>query len=202
MKKLMIAMAAIAVGFAANAASVQWSIGQVSSTTENALSGKGQYMAYIFLTTATGATDTLKTTTLAAVKDELAKGTSGDIASLAAFSGANTKYLSSTKRANFSLTTDGFKAGTDMAGFAVIIDSTSQATASSYMLAISATTKEDSVNGTIGDSGVSLLLDYGSQVDSGATWTSLGGGSSVPEPTSGMLLMFGLATLALRRRRA
>ena len=35
-----------------------------------------------------------------------------------------------------------------------------------------------------------------------ATWTAVGGSSPVPEPTSGLLLVLGMAGLALRRKRA
>lgn len=48
-------------------------------------------------------------------------------------------------------------------------------------------------------------LSFGSQYNASSLasgWSSVGGGSSVPEPTSGLLMLVGLAGLALRRRRA
>ena len=56
------------------------------------------------------------------------------------------------------------------------------------------------VGGTVSDS-TNLGMTFGSQA--GKSWTSYTvGASPVPEPTTGMLVLLGVAGLALRRRRA
>ena len=59
---------------------------------------------------------------------------------------------------------------------------------------------------TTGDDGVGAVSIGGGHLDSAASaataWKSAGGSSPVPEPTSGLLMLLGVAGLALKRRRA
>ena len=211
MKKLMIAMTAMAVGFAANAAMVNWSAQNVASSAltidgGNALTGANQYIAYFFATA--DSASALSTTTLDAVKAELAKGAEGDISTLAAYKALNA-YNSSTSKAGFSSVnntkpdgTSVWGSGDTVSGFAVILDATSQADAKAYMIAIggSGTDKGKDVLTKTANATSNMIFGWTTQANN--SWTAMPSGSSVPEPTSGMLLMFGLATLALRRRRA
>jgi hypothetical protein len=207
MKKLMIAMAAIVVGLAANAGSVRWNAYSISSSAGNALSGANQYIAYLFISA--DSSDTVKGVSMDTVLAQIALGEKGNIADLA-FDSAKNTYVEKTGLANFSgaNTKTSFigsaTALVNVSAFAVILDSDSLATAKNYMLA-----KSTSTASTVSADGLTITQGFGSSGDktygwglqTNNSWTAIGG-SSVPEPTSGMLLMFGLATLALRRRRA
>ena len=211
MKKLMIAVAAMAVGFAANAAYVNWSASVVASSAltidgGHALTGADQYIAYFFATA--DSASALSTTTLDAVKAELAKGAEGDISTLAAYKALNT-YVSATSKAAFdsknNTKPDGtsvWASGDTVSGFAVILDATSQADAKAYMIAIGGSGADKGKDILTKEAGATGNMQFSWYSQANNSWTAMPSGSSVPEPTSGMLLMFGLATLALRRRRA
>ena len=183
MKKLMIAMVAMAVGLAANAATCKWSGLMVAPKASD-----DDVTKYVILLLDSSVTDA---TTMAGY---LKKG--------------DTSYLSAAT----IKTTAGIKAGTNMrwseAGFgdytigdtftyySVVLNSTDNtiASATDYMITSELVDKKVTSN-------AGLDMSFGNQ--SSNTWVKMEGGSGpVPEPTSGMLLMFGLATLALRRRRA
>ena len=188
MKKLIIALAAAAVGLAVHAAAINWNASAVSASADNALTGAGQYVAYFFATS--DSSGQLSTTTMDAVLAEIAKGTAGDIASLASYTKTN---VYANNKANFVSNGNGaFAAGTTISGFVLILDAADLASAKNYMVA--KTSKgETELSKTAGTSG-SMLFSYGSQ--SSNTW------QAIPEPTSAMLLVLGVAALALRRRRA
>lgn len=210
MKKLMIAMAAVAVGFAANAATVSWLAQNVASSAltidgGHALTGANQYIAYFFATA--DSASALSTTTLDAVKAELAKGTEGDISTLAAYKVLNAYNSSSLKAAftsNNNTKPDGgvWASGDTVSGFAVILDATSQADAKAYMIASAGSGADKGKDILTKEAGATGNMQFSWYSQANNSWTAMPSGSSVPEPTSGMLLMFGLATLALRRRRA
>lgn len=72
MRKLIIALAATAVGLAVHAAAINWNVTEVSASADNALTGVGQYVAYFFATS--DSSGSLSTTTMDAVLAEVAKG--------------------------------------------------------------------------------------------------------------------------------
>ena len=189
MKKLIIALAAAAVGLAVHAAAINWNVAAVSASADNALTGAGQYVAYFFATS--DSSGQLSTTTMDAVLAEIAKGTAGDIASLASYTKTN---VYANNKANFVSNGNGaFAAGTTISGFVLILDAADLASAKNYMVA--KTSKgETELSKTAGTSG-SMLFSYGSQ--SSNTWQT----AAVPEPTSAMLLVLGVAALALKRKR-
>ena len=188
MRKLIIALAATAVGLAVHAAAINWNVAAVSASADNALTGVGQYVAYFFATS--DSSGSLSTTTMDAVLAEVAKGAAGDIASLAAYTKTNAY---ANNKANFVSSGNGaFAARTTVSGFVLILDATDLASAKNYMLA-KTTTGETELSKTAGTTG-SMLFSYGSQASN--TW------QAIPEPTSAMLLVLGVAALALRRRRA
>ena len=186
MRKLIISFVAVATGLAVHAAAINWNASAVSASADNALTGAGQYVAYFFATS--DSSGQLSTTTMDAVLAEIAKGTAGDIASLASYTKTN---VYANNKANFFSNGEGaFAAGTTVSGFLLILDAADLASAKNYMVA--KTSKgETELSKTAGTNG-SMLFSYGSQ--SSNTW------QAIPEPTSAMLLVLGVAALALKRK--
>ena len=189
MRKLIVALAATAVGLAVHAAAINWNASVVSASADNALTGAGQYVAYFFATS--DSSGTLSTTTMDAVLAEIAKGAAGDIASLASYT-TNNAYAKTTGKAGFMSSGNGsFAAGTTISRFMLILDATDLASAKNYMVA-KTTEGVTELSKTAGTSGA-MTFGYGSQASN--TW------QAIPEPTSAMLLVLGVAALALRRKR-
>ena len=192
MKKILIALVAVAVATVTNAAAINWSVTAINASPAANLTGANQWSAYFFATADSSSQLTL--TTIEAVVAEIGKGAAGDVASLASYSAQNT-YVASTSRANFSSSGNGaFTAGTTVSGFVVIFDSTDAASADYYMLA-QTSGGENVLTKTAAATG-NMSFSFGSQASVTGGWTA------VPEPTSGLLLLLGMAGLALKRKRA
>ena len=91
---------------------------------------------------------------------------------------------------------EGFSSGS-LTAFAVVVDSTDLASAENYFLVSSGAEKTATFTSATG----MKQLAWGSQASitqAAGGWTS----TSVPEPTSGLLMLLGMAGLALRRKRA
>ena len=190
MRKLIISLATAAIGLAVHAAAINWNATVVSASADNALTGAGQYVAYFFATS--DSSGSLSTVTMDTVLAEIAKGASGDIASLASYTVNNT-YAASTGKAGFMSSGNGaFAAGTTLSGFMLILDAADLASAKNYMIA-KTSTGETELSRTAGTSGA-MSFGFGNQ--SSNTW------QAIPEPTSAMLLVLGVAALALRRKRS
>ena len=82
----------------------------------------------------------------------------------------------------------GYTAGTKITAWTIIVDATDAADASNYMFS-------EKLNAGVNNS---LKLAVASGTQAANTWTT----AAVPEPTSGLLMLVGLAGLALHRRRA
>ena len=95
---------------------------------------------------------------------------------------ADTAKLASTK------STDAYGAGDSATYYLVILNNSSLDAASYFQISNTKT-------GTVTAAGA-LTMGFGTQA--GNAWTAM----AVPEPTSGLLMIVGLAGLALRRRRA
>ena len=191
MKKLMIACVAMAMAAAAQAASVSWTITNVYSPADTtAKVAAGSMSAWLFVTANSTDVTTIKTTTLAAVQAVLDTGDLTGLSSLAAAHGTNAAAGNITGATGL----DGFSSGT-LTAFAVVVDSTDLASAQNYFLASGGATKDVTFTSATGNKS----LAFGSQ----ATITQAAGAwTAVPEPTSGLLMLLGMAGLALRRRRA
>ncbi len=184
MKKLMLMCVAVAVAAVAQAASINWTVSNVyvpGSTTDKITAGS--CMAYLFVTDNTTDVAGLTTTSLAAVQAVLNSGDLTGLAGLAAVTKANTGAGLWSGATGLT----GFSSGS-LSAFVVLIDGLDPATAGNYMI-----TGEKSVS--FGSASGAKALAYGSQA--GNTWQT----AAVPEPTSAMLLVLGVAALALKRKR-
>ena len=192
MKKLTIACVAMAMAAVAQAATVNWTITNVYSPSDSTAKVAASSMsAWLFVTAnSTDKTAGIPVTTLAAVQAVLDSGDLTGLSSLAAAHGVN------GSAGNFGGATglEGFSSGT-LTAFAVVIDSTDLASAENYFLVSGGTTKDATFTSATG----AKTLLWGSQ----ASYTqSAGGWTAVPEPTSGLLMLLGMAGLALRRKHA
>lgn len=192
MKKLCVALSAVALAIAANAATVKWNasgVYEVGSTT--AMAGSS-YAAY-FVSSADLARDAM----LAAnVKDG-----NIDLSFLATTSSAtgysNVFRDNTTTGAGLGASQGGTlttSAGNSESwtGYIIIVDSTDYTTAQhAYVTA--------EVTKATGASGQAATLAFNSNT---GTQTAGNWYGAVPEPTSGLLFLLGVAGLALKRRRA
>lgn len=190
MKKLMIICAAAAMAVVARAASINWTISNVYSPADStAKVAVNSISAWLFVTAnSTDVTAGIPVTTLSAVQAVLS---SGDLTGLSS--------LSATHASNGSLGNivgptglTGFSSGS-LTAFAVVVDSTDLASAKNYYLAGGGSEKSVSFTSATG----AKVLAWGDQTNytqGAGKWTA------TPEPTSGLLLLLGMAGLALKRK--
>ena len=174
MKKLMLAVALIcAVGYA-HAGAVNWKWYDIVDPADASSDFSGG-MAYLFDSTVDSALVTAALAGGTFLTDYAGSAVYTEIIDEGGFSDAailNGQYSGSTTL------------------YSVVVDNTT--TVGNYIVG-------DPVTQTIGSSGSkNFIWTYD---DNATAWTSVGG-SSVPEPTSGLLMLLGMAGLALRRRRA
>ena len=193
MKKIMIALTAVVAGVAAHAATVDWQYSVTASATDYHASNYTLYLvdATKWDAALAGGGITASTFTDASVvyaQTTFAAGTGKSATSKTYISnrvGTTTSGSSATALSD-SIVADG---GT-LNVYYVILD-TSKDPSEYYASAKTALTGR-SATGTLIDTG------FGSVANSAVTWTA----TSVPEPTSGLLMLLGIAGLALKRRRA
>ena len=183
MKKIMIAVAVVAMATIANAAAVAWNSGTIyragdAAGSDGAKAAMNQVTAYLYALTAA----------------EYTAAQSMDTATLYTTYSAKTATLTTNSKgngaANISQTVD--DASGMHYGLILYVDTTNAnlpAGKDAFVKAALATA----------DVGGATTVTVGNMITSSAvssTWTA------VPEPTSGLLMLVGLAGLALRRRRA
>ena len=129
-----------------------------------------------------------------AVEYDYAKALSGDIE--AKYTGASVATGTRFRAGESGL--GSYSALATESLYMVIYDATTIGDAKNYIVS-------DVVSATVGADGGDITLAYGNMGSTGttnkflnSTWTA----TAVPEPTSGLLLLLGMAGLALRRRRA
>ena len=184
MKKLVIAISAIAMAVAANAAAFDWSTtGTIYGPSGTSVAATGGFTAYLFDT---------GTVTQSALVTALRNG--GSITDYTALSSYTTDSAAKVATTAF---TASISAGTSVtAYFAIVQDD--------YVYI------SGSKSGAAQDVGTTKF-SFGSQsttsanvFDTTTSYSSAGwyGTAAVPEPTSGLLLLLGMAGLALKRKRA
>ena len=189
MKKLMLAFAVVVIAAVTNAASVNWTASNVYQgwTGGDASAKASGVVGYLFfadeisvadMTAALSGAEGAKYT----MAEALAKGYSAQTSSSAG------KYAGSATPTDVPTSYH----GNTMDAYAVIFNAATTDTAS-YFYIMPETSKSIAATG-------STAFAFGTQDTASAkssSWTAV-----APEPTSGLLMLVGLAGLALRRRRA
>jgi len=188
MKKLIMAAAVAVVAIAANAASINWTISNIyqpGSTADKIASGSG--LVYIFC-----AQEVATSAVTAALAD-----TTTTLAQKSA-------YMSGNSIGSSALTGDGrvstssawAKAAGDYTFYGVILENNALTEKGKYAItALTSSYGWDNTSDTVVGLGNQKTL-----TQNASSWSTVA--QSVPEPTSGLLMLLGMAGLALRRRRA
>ena len=172
MKKVLIAVAAIAFAVSAQAAAFKWSATAITPDPDGA--AVTTYTAYLIDASVVSYADAQ-----ASIED----GDVSFIAGSAILDSATT--LAAGANARVSSTGGTTVEGTSYSAYFVVLNNAASPT--------QALLSNKTMSGT-GQAMTNTQLAFGSQA--GATWVA------VPEPTSGLLMLVGLGALALRRRRA
>ena len=180
MKKLMIMLAAVAIGFAAQAAvAITWQTGTGVKNADGGAFSNGDASPY---------TATIAFFTDAACTTPIAFAPGGTV--------STSTYATKSSKGFGGATASTFDAGTYYTVITISNGSKEwKSDVGSFTIAPGATSGS-TVNFSTG-----LNMGDSSLINSNA-YAPVGGGSSVPEPTSGLLMLVGLGALALRRRRA
>ena len=194
MKKLMIAAASVCAAVFAQAASVSWKIETAYDPTNpgDEMGDNGSFYGYLFVNSMTDSSGSSTAFTKAAALEAIA---AGDLSFLASAADTDEVFygLSRDGVGNFA---DGGASDNVVEAYAIILDTDDPSSATKVFVTDLASTSINSM-------GASDPIDFGTITATGDynNWTTVGG-SPVPEPTSGLLMLLGVAGLALRRRRA
>ena len=186
MKKLMIAMVAIGMAVVANAASVMWQSGTVLEP--GGATANKSVTAYLWVVDA-------------ATYDTYAANATGKAMSDAIYAAYGSQtgdaYASATttKKGLANLTDDSKSYGAGDSAYGVILYTYGTGDDLQYMGNVGKVTLESAMDASSGYMSQTLL---GSTTAAATAWST----AAVPEPTSGLLMLLGMAGLALRRRRA
>ena len=184
MKKLIIASIAAVVGLAVNAATVDWRV-QITSSATSYASG---YTAYLVNASAWDAAEISAATfsDSSIVLDSATFNEGSGKGSSKTYSSLTTGGEAASRSVSISTLNEG-----DTLGVYYVILNTSADPNTYYKWSDTLTGREESGSESLGAN----WQMAGSTINS-ATWTA------VPEPTSGLLMLLGMAGLALRRKRA
>lgn len=172
MKKMMMMLGAVAMAMGLNAATVNWQSGAVYKTDSSAKVGKG---ATDYLVSVFFYTDAAGENAATGLTGTLSLGTAGTGSK---YSGSVDGFAAATTYyTQLVITTEGYEAKSEIVAF------TTQGTG------------DTSLNFA---EGTGFNTAYTFSTGTAGTWQA----TAVPEPTSGLLMLVGLAGLALRRRRA
>ena len=192
MKKLMIALAAVAFAAVTQAASIDWSVGKNSWTLDSGSYASAGYTVYLI----NGATalDTIA----AAINSTMGAFDADQSWVFGSSVTANAKGSVATN----TTTTDKLTRGTSY-DFSVLIVDAGATGGPKYM--VSAASSAAAYSAAQSDEPVSIAFGSESLGANALTYnatSAANGWAAVPEPTSGLLMLLGMAGLALRRRRA
>ncbi len=200
MKKLMMAAAVALVAIGAQASACKWTASNILDPSDGttALSGVAVWVFYDTDTTSWSGAKTLAYATAEAYVADLANSEKKAAALSSLEAGAfKTGTTTGTGQINIVDTRTGAKnwaAGNSVAGYAVIFDNADVSKAEHAI--ITSLPSAQNFTGT----NQTKTFALGSQAS--ATWNTVYNTADVPEPTSGLLMLLGVAGLALRRRRA
>ena len=186
MKKLMIALAAVAMAVSANAAAVTWMSGTVLDP--NGAVANKTVTAYLWVIDA-ATYDTLSAnTTGAAMSDAVYAAYGSNLSGAYASATTNKKGLA-------NLTDDSKSYSEGNSAYGVILYTYGTGDEMQYMGNVGKVTFESAMD--LESQGMSQYL-LGDTSKGAPAWST----AAVPEPTSGLLLLLGMAGLALKRKRA
>ena len=179
MKKLLIVAAVALAAVASQAASVTWTVTNIQASPDVAV-GAG-WLIQIYDAATVFDYDAAKAGTITAL-DSTTSFSSGTI------------FRSTSTYGNYAA-----KDVVDI--YAVVFDAATVADAKNYIVS-------SDVSKTIPDSGAGITIAFGNMAGTATSnyfrnsdWVATGS-APIPEPTSGLLMLLGMAGLALRRRRA
>ena len=189
MKKLIMALTAVVCAATVQASTVKWSVNSiygvdangVGQTVSSSRPTAGQYYVLCMLASAMSLSEAQKA---------LSDGNVADIAAKATFQGTTTGTGAFVSNSH-----DGKWNGGDTVELYAIILNANTIAGATYGTMSAAVTSYEFV-----DSSEDKVLSLNMKTATQGSWTALSG--SVPEPTSGLLVLVGLAGLALRRKRA
>ena len=190
MKKILILITIAMFATVSNAASINWTISNVYSSNDSTAKGSG-YSALLFLTSNTSNVTGLKTTTLSEVTGLIGKSGWGDSIANKSSASATLNSDGTILAKETGISTD-FSSGT-VSGFAIIFDAGTLADAQHYYLVNGGSDAQVS----FASATAAKTFLFRSQADasqSSSNWVA------IPEPTSGLLMLLGVAGLALRRK--
>ncbi len=187
MKKAMIAAVVVCAAAFANAGAINWNLLNLTASPDTANKSSATYSAYLFV-----GTDV-------ATKTALIDAGKFDDFTAAALASKTSTYVSASDMINIIGGNVGDYKDTTVSAYAIVFNAAEAGDATYYQVAKvgtggSGTAGEEVITQTFGSTG-NKSFGWGQQ-NSNTGWTA------VPEPTSGLLMLLGMAGLALRRRRA
>lgn len=180
MKKLMILAAVVVASIMANAATLKWGSGTITLA-NSSTAGKDAVTAYLFLIDSTTYNTLAANTTGKAMSDAVYASYGSSLASADASKSTNAKGVATI--------TDPNAYGNGSTAYAALL----YIEGDNYMGNVATYTFTSDLDYTMSD----LTLSLGGAGTTPTAWST----AAVPEPTSGLLMLLGMASLALRRRR-